>query len=58
MISEFESGVQRDIAESVFSSGGQTIHSVYSQATASEVKCPRLDSVSHSDPGYSYSISC
>lgn len=50
-ISDFENGVQRDLAESVFSSGGQTVHSVYSQATTSAAKRPRLDSLCQSDPG-------
>ncbi len=43
LISEYEKGVQRDIDEDVFTSGGQTIHTVSSKTTTSSVKRQRLD---------------
>ena len=43
IISEYESGDQRDIAKDIFTSGGQTIHTVSSKITTSSVKRPRLD---------------
>ena len=51
IISEFECGVQRDLTENIFSSGGQTLHTICSQATTSLVKRPRLESVSQNEPG-------
>ena len=51
VISDYENGIQKDLAESVFSSGGQTIHSVYSEVTTSLAKRPRLDLTSNTDAG-------
>ena len=51
IISEYERGVERDIAEDIFTSGGQTIHTVSSKTTTSSVKRPRLDLESQTSLG-------
>ena len=52
IVSEFESGVQRDLTENIFSSGGQTLHVVCSQATVPPAKRQPLDLTSQSDQWY------
>ena len=49
LISEYNEGVERELVEDVYSSGGRTLHTVYSQSLTHPTKRPRVDTSIISD---------
>ena len=47
LVSEYEAGILREIQKETFTTGGQTVHTLSTSTTESNVKRPRTDLSEH-----------
>ena len=52
LVAEFEKGVQRQLVDHTFSSGGETVHTLSSRPITQSVKKPGMDVPSIMNTGY------
>ena len=43
IVAEYDKGVQRELVDEVYSSGGRTLHTISSQPLSNPAKKPRVD---------------
>ena len=52
LVSEFESGMHRELVDNTYSSGGETVHTLVSRPVVPSVKRPRMDASVVMNTGY------
>lgn len=58
LVAEFESGIQRQVVDDKFSSGGQTIHPLTSRVVTPPAKRQKVDTPVSTDSGFVLLLLC